>query len=75
MNSIEPFLPTPQTVLYLGNLALAVLWSCGAGLLGAFVCRRRLAPTRHSLVLLSLVLVVASPALVWLAGQAGIGQL
>ena len=74
MNSIEPFLPTPQTVLYLGNVALAVLWSCAAASLVAFVCRRRSAPTRYSVLLLGLVLMLTSPGLVWLAGRAGIGR-
>ncbi len=73
MNPIQPFLPTPQTVLYLGNVALAVLWSCAAASLVALVGRWRSAPTRHSVLLLGLVLVLTSPGLVWLAGQAGIG--
>lgn len=74
MSLLETFLPTPQTVLYLGNVALAVAWLCAAALLAAFVCRRRPAPIRHGLLLLGLVLVLASPTLAWVAGRAGIGR-
>lgn len=74
MSLLEPFLPTPQTVLYLVNVALAVVWSSVAALLAVIVCRRRSAPTCHCLLLLGLVLMLASPALVWMAGGAGLGR-
>lgn len=75
MSLPEAYLPTPQTVLYLGNVALAVLWSCAAALLAALACRRRSAPTRCTLLLLGLVFALTSPASVWLAGWAGAGWL
>jgi len=75
MNPIHPFLPSPQTALYLGNVALAVLRSCAAASLAAVVCRRRSAPTRHGVLFLGLVLALTSPELDWLAGRAGIGQI
>jgi len=75
MSLPEASLPNAQTVLYLGNVALAVVWLCAAALLVVFVCRRGSAPIRHGLLLLGLVLVLTSPALVWLAGRAGFGRL
>ena len=75
MSPLEDFLPPPHTVLYLANDALAAVLTCGAALLAVFAGRRRSAPTRHGLLLLALVLVLTSPALVWLAGRAGVGRL
>jgi len=74
MSSLEALLPTPQMVLYLGNVALAVLWIFAAALMATLVCRRRSAPIRHGLLLLGLVVALTSPALVWLAGGTGLGQ-
>ncbi len=75
MSLLEALLPNAQTVLYLGNVALAVVWLCAAALLAAFVCRRRSAPIRHGMLLLGLVLVLTLPALVSIAGRIGIGGL
>ncbi len=75
MSLLELLLPGPQAVLYLGNIALAACWSCTAALLAAIVCRGRPAPTRHGLLLLGLVMMLTSPAWVWLIGRAEIGQL
>jgi beta-lactamase regulating signal transducer with metallopeptidase domain/Leucine-rich repeat (LRR) protein len=75
MNPLDAFLPAPHTVLFLANVALAALLSCAAALLAASACRRRSAPTCYGLLLLGLVLALTSPALVWIAGRAGIGRL
>jgi Zn-dependent protease with chaperone function len=75
MSPLEDFLPPPHTVLYLANVALAAVLTCGTALLAVFAGRRRSAPTRHGLLLLALVLVLTSPAFVWLAGRAGVGRL
>lgn len=47
MSLLETLLPPPHTVLYLANVALAVLLSCAAALLAAFVWQRRSAPTQQ----------------------------
>jgi hypothetical protein len=75
MNPLPTSLSEPHAILYLGNVALAVLLSCAATLLAAFLFQRRSAPTRAGLLLLGLTMVLTSPALVWLTGRAGIGWL
>jgi carboxyl-terminal processing protease len=60
-----------EVASYLVNLAVAVSLVSGVGLLMARVCRHGSAPLRHGVLLWTLVLVLLSPAAVWLAQQNG----
>jgi len=65
-------MPPAEAVSYLVNWAVAVSMACGAGLVAIRICRRHAAPLRHGVLLWTLVLLLLSPAAVWLAGQNGL---
>jgi len=75
MSSLAGFLAAPHTVLYLANVALAVVLTSAIALLANLAWRRSSAPARHGLLWLALLGVLASPALVWLADRVGVGWL
>jgi beta-lactamase regulating signal transducer with metallopeptidase domain len=72
MSRLEALMPPAETVSYLINLAVAVSLVCGMGLLAARACRHGSAPLRHGILLWALVLILLSPAAVWLAEQNGL---
>ena len=74
MSSLVAIMPPAEAVSYLVNLAVAVSVVCGVGLLAARVCRHGSAPLRHGILLWTLVLMLLSPAAVWLAEQSGSGN-
>jgi beta-lactamase regulating signal transducer with metallopeptidase domain/protocatechuate 3,4-dioxygenase beta subunit len=71
MPRLEAIIPPAETVMYLVNLAVAVSLVCGVGLLAARVCRHGTAPLRHGVLVWTLVLILVSPAAVWLAERNG----
>jgi len=71
MPGLKAIMPSAGAVCYLVNLAVAVSLVCGVGRLAARTCRRGSAPLRHGILLGTLVLILLSPAAVWLAGQHG----
>jgi beta-lactamase regulating signal transducer with metallopeptidase domain len=72
MPGLEAIMPPAEAVSYLVNLAVAVSLVCGVGLLAARVRRHSSAPLRHGVLLWTLVLILLSPAAVWLAQQNGL---
>ena len=72
MPGLEAIMPLAEAVSYLVNLAVAVSLVCGVGLLAARLCRHGSAPLRHGVLLGTLVLILLSPAAVWLAEQNGL---
>jgi hypothetical protein len=74
MSRFLAILPPAEAVSYLVNLALAVSLVCAAGLVAVRVCRQFPAPMRHGLLLWALVLILVSPAAVWLAGKNGAAE-
>ena len=72
MHGLETIMPPAEAVTYLVNLAVAVSLVCGVGLLAARLCRRGSAPLRHGVLVWTLVLILVSPAAVWLAQQNGL---
>ena len=72
MPGLEAIMPPAEAVTYLVNLAVAVSLVCGVGLLAARVCRHGSAPLRHGVLVWTLVLILLSPAAVWLAQQNGL---
>lgn len=75
MSPLAGFLAAPHTVLYLANVALAVVLTSATALLANLAWRRSPAPARHGLLWLALLGALASPALVWLADRVGVGRL
>lgn len=72
MPRLEAIMPTAEVMAYLVNLAVAVSLVCGVGLLAARVCRRGSTPLRHGVLVWTLVLILVSPAAVWLAQRHGL---
>ena len=69
MPRLEAIIPPAGAATYLVNLAVAVTLVCGVGYLAARTCRHGSAPLRHGVLLGTLVLILLSPAAVWLAQQ------
>ncbi len=72
MPGLEAIMRLSESVSYLVNLAVAVSLACGVGLWTARLCRHGSAPLRHGVLLGTLVLVLLSPAAVWLAERNGL---
>ena len=73
MIAIERILLPHQTLVYLLNLAVIASLACAVGLAVAHVCRKCSAPLKHGILVSVLALTLASPLLVGLGQQTGIG--
>jgi hypothetical protein len=72
MTSLKTILPPDLAVAYLVNLAAAVSVACGVGLMAARLCRRGSAPLQHGVLVWTLLVLLISPAAVWLAQENGL---
>jgi beta-lactamase regulating signal transducer with metallopeptidase domain len=64
---------SPETLIYLFNIAAASCLACGSGLLVAWFCRRRPAPLKHAILLAAICLSLLSPAVLYLSQAFGRG--
>jgi beta-lactamase regulating signal transducer with metallopeptidase domain len=72
MLRLEAILLDAGSIFYIINLAITVSLVCGAGLWAGRVCRRGSAPLRHGILAATLLLILVSPAAVWLAQRSGL---
>ena len=72
MPRLEALLLPTEAVTYLVNLAVAVSLGCGVGLSGGPRCRRGSSPLRHGILVGTLLLILFSPAAVWVSQQNGL---
>lgn len=75
MTSIIQSIASPTAMLYWLNLAVVVTLMCAASLVLVRICRNRSEIFRHAFLVVSLLVLLATPIAVWVGSHSQLGLL